>query len=376
MNYELFCQNNIKKYIDSIEANNLELISARRQLSADIIGSKIGIYPDDPQIGLDYFPVNQARLELRATQSFDFPTSYLFKSWLSDYKGEKAKKLYLLKRREILKDARNIIIEIIYLNKLLVLLDNRKKNVDNLNLIARKRIDAGDINAIDKNKINLEYMQAMLDYQLTEADYKKSLVRLNSLNGNKPLIVTDTDFPDIELPNEEDELLKEYIANDILLNIASIDTLISESQISFSKSLNLPGLLIGYRMDLIADKPQHGLIFGFSIPLWQNKFAVEYSEEQKEANVLAYNSINNESVTNLKTLFSQYQYFSKTFSDAMNISSSTNNINLLNMALNSGEISITDYLIETSKYYQINQSLLKLEFNITQLKSLMKSYEL
>jgi len=72
MNYELFCQNNIKKYIDSIEANNLELISARRQLSADIIGSKIGIYPDDPQIGLDYFPVNQARLELRATHPLIF----------------------------------------------------------------------------------------------------------------------------------------------------------------------------------------------------------------------------------------------------------------------------------------------------------------
>ena len=129
----------------------------------------------------------------------------------------------------------------------------------------------------------------------------------------------------------------------------------------------MPKFQTGYISEDVIGQQFKGVTIGMTIPLWENKNKVKFAE----ANSIAAESIAYDMKlqfhNNLKMLYS------KAVRQQINIENFRkklvhfDNFELLKKALNLGEISLIEYTLELSLYYDSVNTLLKLErdFNKT-----------
>ncbi|WP_293753995.1 TolC family protein, partial [uncultured Parabacteroides sp.] len=133
---------------------------------------------------------------------------------------------------------------------------------------------------------------------------------------------------------------------------------VSQKQVSLSKAMNLPKFTAGYMSEKVVGQRYQGVSLGISIPLWSNKNQVK----QAKASVAAAQS---READTKQQFFSQLQI---QYSKAMGLKTTAdkyrkslanvNNTILLKKALDAGEISLLDYMVEMGLYYDnVNQTL-------------------
>ena len=125
--------------------------------------------------------------------------------------------------------------------------------------------------------------------------------------------------------------------------------------------MSLPKLQAGYMSESIVGQDFKGLTVGLSIPLWENKNTVKYAK----ANTVA---LENMAIDNKVQLYNQLKVLHTKAIELQNSSAdyksklqSFNNSELLMKALDKGEISLIDYILELSFYYESVNNLLELE---------------
>lgn len=58
-----------------------------------------------------------------------------------------------------------------------------------------KRLQTGDANALETNKINLELLNVKTETSLNETALRNKLQELNTLNGNIPVVFEESTYP-------------------------------------------------------------------------------------------------------------------------------------------------------------------------------------
>jgi hypothetical protein len=119
-----------------------------------------------------------------------------------------------------------------------------------------------------------------------------------------------------------------------------------------------------------------GVTFGLTIPLWENKNTVKYLQAQ----ALALQSMESDSklqfYNQLKIEFERASSLQKTVTEYRQALLSSNNADLLKKALDKGEISLIDYLVEMSFTYSAVDNLLKYEYELNKALSQLAKYEM
>jgi len=104
-----------------------------------------------------------------------------------------------------------------------------------------------------------------------------------------------------------------------------------------------------------------GIAIGLSIPLWENKNTIQFAK----ANTLAIESIINDNkiqfYNHLKALHTKSIGLSQNVNDYRLKLRLFDNSELLKKALDKGEITLVDYILELSIYYESVNTLLELE---------------
>ena len=67
------------------------------------------------------------------------------------------------------------------------LLDERLKNAEELSAMYTRRLETGDANALETNKINLELLNVRTEARMNQTALNNKLKELLVLNGNQPL---------------------------------------------------------------------------------------------------------------------------------------------------------------------------------------------
>jgi cobalt-zinc-cadmium efflux system outer membrane protein len=126
---------------------------------------------------------------------------------------------------------------------------------------------------------------------------------------------------------------------------------ISQQEAKLNRALSLPKASTGYMSENRVGEHFQGITVGLSIPLWENKNTVKYAE----AKTLALNSV----VADYKLQF--YNQLKIQFEKAVSLQNTVTeyrqslqlyeNAELLNKALDKGEISLLNYLMEMSLAY-------------------------
>ena len=361
----LQAQTGIDGVLRNIETNNKELQANAQLIASQKLETRTDNNLPDPTLSYAHLWNNKDKNntigELVVSQSFDFPSLYATRNQLNRLKAGAFDGQKSVFRQGILLQAKDVCLDIIMLRKQQQILTERLRNAEELSAMYAKRLQTGDANVIETNKINLELLNVKTEASLNETALRNKIQELTALNGNIPVVFEDADYPAVIFPSNYEELKTEVLASDYTLQALNSESAAARKQIAVNKSQWLPKLELGYRRNTESGEPFNGVVVGFSFPLFENRNKVKIAKAQS-LNVdlqRANTSVQVESeLTQLyreaHTLRTSMEEYEKTFQAQQDLS-------LLKQALTGGQISMIEYFVEVSVVYQSNQNYLQLE---------------
>lgn len=358
----LFAQNNMSSVLSSIEENNTTLKALRESAEADKLENKTGLTLSNPEVGFNYLwgnPDNIGnRTDFSITQTFDIPTITGMKSRVANEKNNLIEWQYKADRMNILLEAKQYCIELTYYNALKKELDLRLQHAETIADGYKQRMDRGDANILEYNKVRLNL--STIQGEMSKIDVERNVLieQLKRLNGGNEIRLDDYQFGNVELPLNFDDWYVQAEQNNPVLAYVKQEIEVSKRQVSLSKAMGLPTFSAGYMSEKVVGQRYQGISVGVSIPLWENKNRVR----QAKAAVRAAES---READNKQQFYGQLQIlYSRTFglkATAENYRKSmetANSTDLLKKALDAGEISLLEYILEIGLYYDtVNQAL-------------------
>ena len=354
----------IDHVLQSIEQNNKELQSAMQLTKAQKMENRTANNLSDPTVSYSSFYKNGAGpghgTEFVASQGFDFPTQYITRNRQADLANEALGKEQLAIRRDILLKAKTLCLDLILLNKEKALMDIRKQNADELEALYTQRLDAGDANILEVNKIKMERMNVQTEVAQNHASHRNVLQSLLAMNGNMPLEFADTQYPEVKEILDFNTLRDEVIASDFDLQALSFATKAAEKQVSVNKQDWLPKLEAGFRRNTDTEMSMNGFVVGGSIPLFSNRKKVQIAKAQAISAQLMQEDAQLQVENNLMGLFNEMQQLKEAMS-TYDVPLLHKSLDLLKQALKEGQISLIEYFVEAESVYKNLQARMQLE---------------
>ncbi|WP_293665565.1 TolC family protein [uncultured Parabacteroides sp.] len=359
-------QTSIEEVLRSVEANNKELQANHQLVTARKIEARLDNNLPDPSVSYTHQYGNKEGMgiqgELVASQSFDFPSVYVQKNKLSQAKGEGFDRQGAEIRQQILLQAKEVCLDLILLNQQKNLLDTRRQNAEQLSALYATRLQNGDANVLEVNKIDLELLNAKNEARMNEAARVAKLHELAMLNGGIAINFTDTAYLPVEAPQSFVDLKQEAVPADRQLLSLQSEKAAALRQLSVSKSLNLPGFELGYRLNTATGGQRfNGFLVGISIPLFSNRNNVKQAKAQSLYTDLQLESTTTTVENELLRLYNQSLALKTSIDEYSDVLKSQNNLALLNKAIQAGQISMIEYFVDVTTLYQSLQNYMQLQ---------------
>lgn len=361
----MLAQNNMDAVLSQIEKNNTTLSALRKSVDAQKVGNKTGLYLKNPEIEFNYLWGNPAvigkRTDFSIKQSFDFPTAYRYRNQLSDIKNAQTELEFRKQLKTILLQARNICIDLIYTNALKAEYSTRLIHAQSIARSYKAKFDAGDANILEYNKAQLNLLNFSNKMELLDIDRTALLSELIRLNGGTSLEFASTEFQMTKIPIDFDQWYAQAEQSNPILNWLKQELEIGKKQVNLNHALSLPKIQTGYMSETVVGQQFQGITIGLSIPLWENKNMVKYFK----ANALALEATAADNkiqlYNQLKALHSKAIRLNEKVSEYRSKLQVLNSSELLKKALDKGEISLIEYIMELSIYYENVNKLLELD---------------
>lgn len=348
-------QVSLQVVLDSVASNNLQIKASSENRDAETAFANTGLNPSDPQVEYGYFPGSNSEIGIKSTlsisQSFNFPTVYSRKKTSARLSSEKSREMHRLNARNILFDAAFQYLELVYLDKYVIELKKRASDAENVKALVEKRLQTGDANQLEVNKVRMEAMRWTNELSISMARKAEKMEILTAMNGGKTLSLTNPDYPLWQLL-PLDSISPKAIKNDPALKAMGYTREIAVNNVKLQQSLWLPQFKAGYGQETILNGSYRGVQAGITIPLWQNKNTVKYARLQQQythSNAIAYRkqlqsiiTAKYQVVVSLKTNVEEYNKIMETI----------NSEDLLKKSLQSGNISVLEYSRELSAWYE------------------------
>ena len=353
----------IEDVLRSVEQNNVELKAARKGNEAAALEAKQ--VNNLEGLSVEYSPFFSGEVggiassELVVSQGFDFPTLYGARKKANRLQGDVRDMEYQTARRDILLQAKNFCLDLIFLNKQKAVLDERRKNADELLATFTEKYAKGDATSLELNKIKMERMNLETELVQAETARTTALRGLQAVNGGVAVDVTSTDYPAAPAGGYE-ALYERAVAADRTVMAAQAAVRAAEQDVKVNRQGWIPKIEVGYRRNTDGDDAVHGFLIGGSIPLFANKNKVKTAKarqaeaemRQADARIKAENST--------RALLDEMRQL-RAAAAAYDLPLMRETLRLLRTAVDNGELSVTDYYTEADGVYLNMQSFLDLE---------------
>ncbi|KAA6349339.1 hypothetical protein EZS27_003250 [termite gut metagenome] len=380
LNGALFAQNNIETILSSIEENNITLKALREEAEAKKFGNKAGIYLANPEIEYNYLwgspDIIGNRTDFSIRQTFDIPTIAGMKSRIGNKQNGLIELQYKTDRTSILLQAKQLCIDLMYYDALKKEQIVRLQHAETIAGGYKKKLEQGDIGITEYNKVQLNLLSVRGELSHIEIEYNVVLSELKRLNGGVELALEDCRYEDTLFPVNFDDWYASAKLRNPVLEYVSLETEISKDQVALNRVMGLPFFSAGYMSEKMLGEHFQGVTFGISIPLWGNKNRVKQAKVAAKAAVSRqedswqqfYNHFQNlyERTNGLKNITDNYKKSLTVFT----------NTDLLKKALDAGEISVLEYVVEIGLYYEIVNKALEAERDYRKARAELEEWEL
>lgn len=357
--WNVYAQDQIKTLLASIEKNNISLKSLKEDREAARLAASVNLLPDNPEVEYNYLTGSPSTLgnrhDFSIRQTFDFPTAYLFKNKLSSSGKIVSDLNYEKSRQDILLEARKLCVDVIYQENLLRIASQREEDANRMVMAYRKMLEEGKGNKLDLNRALIALAQVKSEILLLKNHQMEMLSKLKVMNGGESLVVNMINFPEVPLPaNFEDwysinsnqitelKLLREMIVS-------------KDLTVKVQRSLTLPKFSAGYMSEKVTGEQFQGVTLGMSLPLWGNRNTVKTLKAEYSSLELKLSEEELRIKAEMNIQFDRVISFRSMAENLRTTLLETNNEALLKRALELGEITLMDYLIEYDRYYGLQK---------------------
>ena len=378
LSYHLFAQNTIDRVLSEVEKNNTTLIAIRKSVDAEKIGNKTGIFLQNPEVAFNYLwgspSVIGNRTDFSISQTFDFPTSYGLKNQISDLKNEQTELEYQRQLMEICLKTSLVCFDLIYAN---ALQKELTKRVDYAKSIAKSyqlKFEKGETNILEYNKAQLNLLNVSKELESIEIERNALLGELTGLNGGITVDFNVSSFQIPELPADFEQWYVLAEQKNPTFSWLKKEIEISQKQTGLNRAMSLPKLQTGYMSESVVGQQFQGVTVGLTIPLWEDKNKVKYAEANSQAmeSIATDNKI--QFYSHLKAVHTKTIALQKNVSEYRSSLLTYDSSELSKKALDQGEISLIDYLMDFSLYYESLNNLLELERDLNKTMAELKRY--
>ena len=353
--YSVALADTVGDVLKQVAANNLTLQALVHDNQADVLDIKASNSIGGPSV--EYSPFftkgysGVAESELVVSQEIDFPTKYAARNKQAQMQQTVGDKLLAKQRRDILLQAQLLCIDLIRLNQTLSMLRERLANSETLLQMYQKRMEAGDANALELNKVKLDCMEVRTLVNEAQGERTSLLQQLRQLNGGKPIDVTDTVLPDYPQITNFESYRALALASDADVAVAQTSLRAADMNLKLQKNEWLPNISFGYRRNTEQGEGINGFLVGVSFPLYSNSSNVKAARQRRESAELQVVQAQNEAEASLRTNYEQLQGLQQVI-DHSDVKLLQESLTLFAKALQQGEITAIVYYVEINSIYE------------------------
>ncbi len=347
----------IKDCLEEIESNNLTLKALQASLRAQEMENSLSATLEDPQVEYNYLWGNPSligpRQDFSVSQSFDFATITGARRKASRSRNELARSEYLASRQALLMHAQDLLLDVIYYNALISYMEKRVEVADEMTALYEKRFSGGQVNQLEYNDVLLKSSSLSLKMKRLMVEREALLTELRSLNGGQD-IGSDLggEYDCILLPDSFEEWAQEASLKSPALSYVRAQVRLSEQELALKKSETAPTVSLGYMGEFTPDEKFQGISLGVSVPLWSARRSVQQAKaslnaaqcREREAQLTFYHSleVQYQNTVGLEKVATAYM---------MSIYKVSENVSLLQRAVDRGAISVLDYMQQMELFY-------------------------
>ena len=366
-------------FIQSIEQNNPRLTALQKWLEAEETKAKTGIYPDNPEVSYNYLWGNSKGIgnqrELEIYQSFKLPGYYTSKSAVQKRNFQQKQALAEKEKREILHAARTGWFNLVWLHKQEALLKKRKEDAEKLVAIMQEGFEGGEISKPAFDKVRIYTIGVQSEWQKVQSEIEVQNQYLRQLSGNNTIEGLVIEYPlDWEVPVLE-SLLSNLAENNPELVMAQLGIQQAETEVKHQRINSLPSFKAGYKAETILDQKFQGFHAGISIPLWQNKNSVKHAKLQTEWSRANLSQHESEVKMQVSVLYYEILALDKNYKQMRQIMEEETVSGSSLELLHAGQMSFTDYLVDTELIWDTQSKFLLNENAYFELLSRLKAFE-
>lgn len=357
--------------LQEIEANNTTLNVLKERAETEKLANRTGIYLSNPEVEFNYLWGNPSsignRTDFSIKQAFDFPTAYNYRGKIAKLEDRNIDLNYKSERINLLLAAKRLCIELVYYNALIKEYEKRLEDATAIAQSYKQKLQIGETNQIDNNKVQMNLMTVKNELERLSIERGNILYELKRLNGNKEITLETSTFVLSPLPTNFEEWYAEAEAKNPVLQYVRGEIEISEKTVKLNRALGLPKFSAGYMSEKVVGEHFQGIAVGISIPLWENKNRIKHAKSAVETAKAVAEDTRMQFYNNLQRLFVNASHLQNAIMDYQTSLSTFNNGELLKKALDAGEISLLDYLMEIQFYYDAYEKAIAAErdFEIT-----------
>ena len=351
--------------LSAIDQYSPLLKASRQQMEADLRGNHTGNVPENPEFGFGYFWMigNSAgqRVDFEASQSFDFPSVYVYKSRMAKSNDSAVYYRFANERAQIMLQAQNLCVELIYNNALMRILEQRLESARKVASSYQEQLAQGGTSILEANKAELNLLGVESEMAALQAEMDRLKSDLKRLTGGIEVNLSQARFPDVVLPESFELWFAGIMGTNPLMQQAMSESLAKEQNVKVNVSEALPKFSVGYKGEDVFNDGFNGIAVGMSIPLWENKNRVKQARLESEAAQNRVLDVQWQLKAQLETLYYKALRLQPVVNRYREALSALDNLPYIERALENGEFSLMDYLGELEYQFDMMEAYLQAE---------------
>lgn len=368
----IMAQTPIEQVLHNIAVNNNGIKAVRENATADRIELSAENCLENPSLEFEYLWGEKQipggnKYAFAVMQGFDFPSLYAQRRKLINAQSNLGEWQVRYALQNTLLQARELCVKLVYLNKQIALVNERVGIADTLAAMYNSRLQAGDANRLEVNKVEIEQLSQKTRLRMLQSERQVVVSSLIACNGGQPLPVAVEqikDYPHISLPATEQEAIAAWQQSDASTQMLRNQQQVAETQVNVSRQGWIPRFEVGYKQAYEVGDMFYGLAVGVSLPLFKTNNEVKVAR----ARALAMSWQAEENVQQISAEASQLYHEAVALQKAIDdyvLLDNQDNQSLLLKALQSGQISLLEYMADMAQLNDAieNKLLLEYEYN-------------
>ena len=362
-------QSPIESIMESVSTHNNSIKSVQQEITAAQTELSAENCLENPTFEFEYLWAEKQvpggnKYGFAIMQGFDFPTLYSGRRKLINAQNSLGNSQVKLARQEVLLATRELCIKIVYLNKQIKLVNEREKIAQSLVKLYNQRLEAGDANQLEVNKVEIERISQSTRLKMLLSERDAAIASLIAYNGGNTLPVNATtlsQYPIISMPASLEDAVSQWRETDATMQTLRNQQLMAESYSSVARQGWIPRFEIGYKQAYEVGDMFYGLAVGVSLPLFKTNnevktakaraLALTWQTEETQSQVTAEATQLYKETCALKAALADYELLMV-----------QNNRTLLVKALESGQISLLEYMSDIAQLNEAEENRLLIEY--------------